>query len=145
MNAAVTTEERTALLNSIANQAAILERCTVYPWVVAVGYHITPGVHQLGINITERRMSDAPDPLGYLPTGAELNRYEVFPAARFDDMPANTRFKWKPHYRAYLMWRKAKAIGKQAAELQSWTDYDPVLIDESVQRWAAPGVRFTGE
>jgi hypothetical protein len=133
------------LLASLANQAAILEKCTVYPWVVAVGYHFTPGVHHLGLHITERRMSDAPDPLGFLPAGAELNRAEVLPAARLDDMPARGRERYKPHYRAYLMWRKAKAIGKQPVELQSWADYDPVLIEEDVQRWAAPGVRFGGE
>jgi hypothetical protein len=133
------------LLAGLANQAQILERATAHPWVVAVGYSFTPGVYQLGINIVERRMSDAPDPLGYLPAGAELNRYEVFPAARFDDMPASSRYKWKPHYRAYLMWRKAKAIGKQPAELQSWAEYDPVQIDEDVQRWASPGMRFGGE
>lgn len=133
------------LLAATAGSAAVIERATLHPWVVSVGYHFTPGVHHVILDVVERRMDDRPDPLGFLPTGAELNRAEVFPAARFDDMPAATRERWMPHYRAFLMWRKAKALGKHVAEMTPWVDYDAILVDESVQRWAKPGVRYTGD
>lgn len=145
MNAAVTFEERTALLDGIAHSASILEACTLHPWVVSVGYHFEPGVHHVILQVVERRMDDRPDPLGFLPEGAELSRAEVFPAARFESMPAATRSRWMPHYRAYLLWASAKALGKQPHELQPWIDVDPVFVSETVERWANPGVRYTGD
>ena len=80
-----------------------------------------------------------------VPDGSTLDGYSVFMAERFQTMPVNARKPWKPHRRAWLMWIRAKDLGMQVSDMQPWLHYDPVQIDEDVERWVhGPGVRFAG-
>lgn len=142
-------------LNPLA-VARALERCTFYPWIVQVAYRERVAYpdgstvtefprYRERIEVVQATLLDPPDELQFVPEGAEFLRADVFPATRFDDMTPLVRANYKRHYRAFLMWRKAHALGKPVAQLQPWTDYDPVLVDENCERWACPGVRYAGD
>lgn len=133
------------LAQTAANAGSILAKCTVYPWLVTVTYRTPEGVTRLDRQVIEALMSEAPDPLAFVPDGCEFMRADVFPATRFDDMNDAGRARYRPEYRAYLMWRKAKALGKAVGELVPWVDVDPVLIDENAERWVKPVGRYCGE
>lgn len=150
-----------APLNSLANElvataaqsADILARCTLYPWIVTVHYvrHEwrrdggRAPIFEQRIAVVQGTLADMPDAAAFMPDGAEFHKADVFPAPRFDDMKPEQRQRYRAQYRAFLMWRKAHAFGKTVEQLQPWTDYDPVLIDESVERWAKPFGRYCGD
>ena len=129
------------ILAATAGSAAVIERATLHPWIVHVGYDFDGGEPQSILAVVERRMDDQPDPLGHLPTDSNLRWYKVFPASTFETMAHSARPNYVAHYRAFLMWRKAKAIGKHVADMTPWVDYDPIDVHENQQRWAHTGVR----
>ena len=80
-----------------------------------------------------------------MPPDGRVLRCDVFPAIRFDDFAENTRLRYRAQYRAFLMWRKARAADKSPAALVPWVDYDPIAIDETVERWVRPAGRYAGD
>lgn len=128
-----------------ANAGAVLARCTVYPWMVVVTYRDAAGNVAMVRQVVEGLLSEPPCATGYVPEGGELMRADIFPATRFEDMNDTGRARYRPEYRAFLMWRKAKALGKAVAQMVPWTEYDPILIDETVERWVKPACRYAGD
>jgi hypothetical protein len=140
------------LVMAAARGAQAIERATLWPWIVTVGYSVTT-VADDGARVTrygqrtevvQSTLAEIPDATALMPEGADFLRADVFPATRFDDMSAETREKYRTHYQAFLMWRRAHALGKTVADLVPWVDYDAVFIDESVQRWAFGAQRYCG-
>lgn len=135
------------LIASIASGASIIDRATVWPWVVHVIWQREgEAIGQHALQIVQRSMFDPPVEFDAgVPDGAVVLRSEIYPCTRFDDMTPTVRRVHTNHYREYLMWRRAHALGKKREQLDPWKDYDPIMIDESVQRWLQPGVRFAGD
>jgi hypothetical protein len=125
--------------------ASLIERATLYPWVVQFTYSSTPGIGMFGLRIVQAPMHNPPRAENFIPEGAELLREDTFPAMRFEDMSQGRRGRYRSHYRAFLMWRRAHALQVQVENLRPWVDYDCVLIDETVERWVNRGVRFCGD
>jgi hypothetical protein len=128
-----------------ANTASTLERATVWPWIIDLCWSRDPGIGRRTLVVVQAPMHAPPVPEELVPLGAILTRADSFPATRFDDMTPRTREVYKPQYRAFLMWRKARSADKSPAEMQPWVDYDPCAIDESVERWARPVGRCCGD
>ena len=125
--------------------AALIERATLYPWIVQYSYSTTPGIGMFGLLVVQAPMHKPPRAEDLMPAGATLLREDTFPAMRFEDMSQGRREHYRAHYRAFLMWRKAHALGKAVADMAPWTDYDPCHLDENVERWVSQGVRFAGD
>lgn len=134
-----------AVLSAAERSGSALAAATPWPWIVAVEY-ILDERYTSSVRVVQARASDRPCPLGLIPKGARLLRAEVYPATRFDDLPAGraARERYERHYTAYLMWRNAMAVGKPVAELVPWRDYDPIGIDTAAQRWVDP-MRYWGD
>lgn len=115
-----------------------LENATLWPWVLKLTYTLHGG-QVTSTHIVESAVSQPPNELEFLPDGAESVTADVFPASRFDAMSLATRPRYAPQYRAFLLWRAAKAIGKQPCDMRPWVDYDPCGKDERVQSWLRPG------
>ena len=120
-----------------------LENVTLWPWVLRLTYTYQGG-QVTSTHIVESAVRQPPNELEYLPAGAEQVTADVFPASRFDDMPVASRPRYAPQYRAFLLWRAAKAIGKRPEDMRPWVDYDPCGKDDRVQSWLRPG-RFLGD
>lgn len=131
------------MLATAMNHAAILARCTVHPWVVSVTFRLA-GQVKFEMHIVRAPMAEPPAPEVLLPADAELLSADVFVADRFEDMAPATRQRYTNQYRRFLMWRRAWALRKSIAELEPWVDYDPVVIDAAVARWARPGCNGLG-
>jgi hypothetical protein len=164
MSAVVTPIRRLFDALDPASAAATIERATVWPFVCTlfvqhrVKYH--DGTSAIDFERTElfREIRQAPRAK---PPAAEdivaalgllepvVMRADIFPAQHFDDMNVDARGRYKAEYRAYLLWRQAHAAGLIPADMQPWAEgpsgYDPIAMDERVERWARPGVRFTGD
>lgn len=126
-------------------QPGLLARLTTYPWVVELRL-LTNGRQERTIKIVQCPTGTSPEPEDMVPDGSTLNGYSVFMAERFQTIPVLARGQWKPHRREWLMWIRAKDLGMQASDMQPWLHYDPVQIDEDVERWAhGPNVRFAGD
>jgi hypothetical protein len=133
-------------LRPAIDAGAIIERATLWPWIVDACWSRTQGIGQRSVSVVQAPMHQPPQAEDHIPADAQLLRADVFPATRFDDMTPTVRVVYRSQYSAFLMWRKAHALGKTVAELQPWTDYDPVTVDEAVQRWINPSVvRFSGD
>ena len=128
-----------------ASAGAILANCTIYPWMVSVRYAEPGGRVQVARHVIEGLLHSPPDGVPLTPDGCECLSVVTFPATHFDDMPLEMRQRFRAEYKTYLMWRKAKAFSKPVAELVPWKDYDPVHIDESVERWVKPFGRYAGD
>lgn len=124
--------------------AATLAACTLWPWVIDLAYTID-GKATRTIRIVQSTMAASPAAEDILPANGELLRCDVFPATRFDDMAYGIRPRYRPHYQAFLMWRRAHAMGKTTDQLRPWDDFDPVYLEESVLRWSIDGARFAGD
>ena len=120
-----------------------LENATLWPWVITLRYTFD-GQRQQSVHIVQSTAGNPPDELQLVPDGAENVGADVFPASRFDDMALATRTNYAPQYRAFLMWRAAKAIGRTVADMRPWVDFDPIGNDERVQSWLRPG-RYLGD
>ena len=112
-------------------------------WVLRLTYTLKGG-QVTSTHIIESGVCVPPNELDYLPDDAEAVTADVFPASRFETMPLPTRARYAPQYRAWLIWRAAKAIGKKPEDMRAWVDYDPVGKDERVQSWLRPG-RYIGD
>lgn len=113
-------------------------------WVLRLTYTLHGG-QVTSTHIVESAVRQPPNELEYLPAGAEAVTADVFPASRFDDMrDQSTRARYAPQYRAWLIWRAAKAIGKKPEDMRAWVDFDPCGKDDRVQSWLRPG-RFLGD
>lgn len=132
-----------AALAAALTLSRTLENATLWPWVLRLTYTYQGG-QVTSTHIVESAVRQPPNELDYLPAGAEAVTADVFPASRFDDMPVASRPRYAPQYRAFLLWRAAKAIGKRPEDMRAWVDYDPVGKDDRVQSWLRPG-RFLGD
>ena len=141
---------------TLARRASdVINSCTVWPWVVSVAYQTMVnyghGQHEALPRFTERTvilqrpMGDAPDGLDLVPVDGQFIRARIYPATRFEDMPASIRARHKGDYMAFLKWKASMVRGKDQEALEPWADYDPIQLDETVERWAKPGVRFAGD
>lgn len=119
------------------------EQAALAVWVLRLTYTLKGG-QVTSTHIIESGVRQPPNELEYLPAGAEQVTADVFPASRFDDMPVASRPRYAPQYRAFLLWRAAKAIGKRPEDMRPWVDYDPCGKDDRVQSWLRPG-RFLGD
>lgn len=158
MEAAVQTQRRAA--DSFAEQAmrnvTALEKATLHPFIVElryrprVSYHDGSsqieydGAYELIRQVVQAPLSEPPRGEDYVPENAVPGslRADVFPCVRFDDMPMQVRANYTAAYGQFLLWRKAWSMQKPVAALVPWTDYSPITIDESVQRWARGGVHY---
>ena len=120
-----------------------LDNATLWPWVITLRYTLN-GERQQSVHIVQSTAGNPPDELQFVPDGAENVGADVFPASRFDDMDLAVRTNYAPQYRAFLMWRAAKAIGKRPEDMRPWVDFDPIGNDERVQSWLRPG-RYLGD
>jgi hypothetical protein len=134
-----------AMALSAVQSAQAIDRATLWPFVVTVEYIKADGAREQRAHIVQRAMHDAPDGFDLVPADAELLRVDAFPATRFDEMSAATRDRYRAEYKAFLMWRRAHAMGKAVADLVPWVDYDAVHMDESVLRWAFGPGRYCGD
>ncbi len=142
-----------AIAISPANTAAILARCTLWPWIITVHYVRkewrrdggSARYYEQRIEILQATLADMPEASDLVPEGCEFQKADVFPATRFDDMAIDVRQRYKQQYRAFLCWRKARAADKSPAELVPWVDFDPVDLDETCERWARPACRLAGD
>lgn len=118
------------------DSASILASITLWPWVITLTYRVALQA-ETRIHIVQSALANRPAGDDLLPADAELLRCDVFPATRFDDMAPAVRLRYRAQYRAFLLWRKARAFGK--AELVPGIDYDADEINESVVCWAHGG------
>lgn len=121
-------------LELIAAGARALEKATLWPFVVTVTYRQAGQVSTLR-TVVQRAASNPPHGDDVLPADAEFMRADVLPAMRFADMAVGLRSRYAAEYKAFLMWRKGRAIGKSVDALVPWVEYDPVMIDAEVYRW----------
>ena len=143
-------------LDLVRRSGDILASVTLVPWVLRAWANeqrpITGGgsfarsvlvLH----TIVQAPMTQPPEIDDHLPEGAVPVRSMVYPVQQVLDTPPGAR-RGLPSddYRLHLLWRKARALGKQRRELDPWVDYDPILIDESVERWVHEGrSRYAGD
>lgn len=80
-----------------------------------------------------------------VPDDAQSWKRDVLPAHLLDTMRPENRQAYREQYRAFLMWRKAHALGMRPADLAPWVEYDPAAIDEDVLRWLNPTTRYAGD
>lgn len=119
-----------------------LARCTLVPWIVTVEWYegeVPTGRTVIDVQVLERALIEAPAAEDLVPAGCDFLRADVFPASRFDDMNAELRHRYRRQYAAYLMWRKAKAIGKTVREMVPWVDFDPPHDEMRMLRWVKEG------
>ena len=132
-----------AALAAALNLSRALENITKVAWVLRLTYTYQ-GSQVTSTHIVESAVRQPPNELEFLPAGAEQVTADVFPASRFDDLPLPTRARYAPQYRAWLIWRAAKAIGKRPEDMRAWVDYSPSGKDDRVQSWLRPG-RYIGD
>lgn len=122
-----------------ARQADILAACTVYPWVVTVRYAVGPQITEEH-KVILAPLAEPPEPHDMLPEGAVLHRSEVFPATRFDTMSLpSVRARYGAAYKAYRVWRKARAHGMTPAQLLASDLVIPEYWTAAVDRWITQG------
>lgn len=128
---------------AVEHATSALVRCTLVPWIVTVEWYEgerPTGRTVTSIRVIERPLLEAPAAEDLVPAGCDFLRADVFPASRFDDMSIGTRHRYGRQYQAYLLWRKAKAIGKAVADMKPWVDFDPPHDEMRMLRWAKEGV-----
>ena len=140
------------VLADALSAGAILERATLWPWVVTAQYLRPRNPEKPAENnmqrlilIVQSTVLKWPEASDYLPEGSTLLTQSTFPATRFDDMALHTRLHYLPHYAAFLLWRGAVALGKKPEDLVPHVDFDPVMLDADVQEWARPGSNPLGD
>ncbi len=116
---------------------SILDRCTLVPWIVDVVWSRTAGVGQRTITVVAAPAAQRPDAHDHVSQGAMLLRADVFPASHFEDMTPRLRELYSAHYRAYLLWRRARAEGKTVADFEASPAYDESSFAERVALWKA--------
>lgn len=119
------------------NSQAILDRCTLVPWIVDVVWSRTAGIGMRTLVVVAAAQSQQPDAHDHIPPGAMVLRGDVFPASHFDGMTPRLREVYSPHYRAYLLWRRARAEGKTPTEFEASPAYDEAAFAERVALWKA--------
>lgn len=129
----------------LATPVNTLAQLTAWPWVVELVYLKPDGTHERNIVVAESPLAQHPDSDALVPDDCELLRSVAIPGSRFNDMAGHVRQSHKAHYRALLFWKLAKARGVSVKDLQASNDYDPIALDEGVERWAKPGCRFAGD
>jgi hypothetical protein len=125
-------------LESVANIGNALAAATLYPWIVSVRFSVGHEVREEH-KVLLATLNDSPDPHDMLPDGAQMLRFDVFPATRFDTMALpSLRARHASHYRAYRVWRKARALGMTPAQLMQDDGYAPYFA-ATVDRWIREG------
>lgn len=118
------------------------------PWLVTVDFRVhQPRDDCAGgewkndrvITVEMSPLAQSPDIETLIPRGAEFVRADIFPVTQFDRMNPDVRDRYASHYRVYLMWRRAVAVGSDVAVLVDGQDYSSRALDESVQRWVSYG------
>jgi len=133
-----------AALAAALSAAKTLQHATLWPWVITLRFTLD-GAQMTSTHIVQSTVGNPPDELQFLPAGAEDVFADVFPASRFDDMPLEVRPRYASQYRAFLMWRAAKAIGRPVADMRPWVDFDPIGKHERVESWLRPGRKLGDE
>jgi hypothetical protein len=121
----------------VYDSQAILDRCTLLPWIVDVVWSRTPGVGMRSIEVVAAPLQKQPDAHNHVPADAMLLRGDVFPASHFEGMTPRLREIYSAHYRAYLLWRRAQSEGKTVAEFEASPAYNEATFAERVERWKA--------
>lgn len=127
-----------ALTQAVAPSQAVIAAATVVVWVIELTY-LLDDVRESTVVVERSPLAARPDGEDLIPAGAELLRAASFPAEAFRSMPAMERLKHRRHYRAYLLWCRAMDAGKKPDDMRGHVGYDPVMLDEDVERWARPG------
>ena len=139
-----------ALAKTLAEQAAamhtVIDRAASLPYVITIRAPDADNAwHCVAMQVVESAPGAIPDPLQLVPPGVDEFSVDMLPASRFEGMPVAIRQRYATQYRAYLMWRKARAIGKALKDMKPWVDHDPIDDDERVQRWLKPIGRYCGD
>lgn len=112
-----------------------VDRATLHPWVIETCWSRVAGCAQRTITVVQAPISAPPEAQDLVPDDAEVLRVDVFPATRFNDMRAGVRERYRDHYRAFLLWRVARAHGKTIEQMLPEAD---ASVSERVDRWARP-------
>lgn len=135
-----------SLTMQAVEQAKVVQSATIWPWVITIRKVDAQGkAEAVRVWVEQAPAGSYPDPFKMLPEGVDEFTVDMLPASRFDDMAEHVRPRYVVHYKAYLRWRAARALGKTVADMQCWKDYDPVGEDERVQRWLQPIGRYCGD
>jgi hypothetical protein len=85
-------------------------------------------------------------PYSVAPLNAQCVRMTISPASDLDLVPTEARHLMKMQKRAVVMHALAKVCGEPVYTMVPWRDYDPIQVDEQVERWAkGRGVRFASD
>lgn len=122
--------------DQLARNARALELATLYPFVVTIHGQREGKFTVLIREVVQAPMHAPPIAEDFVPEGCVVGRADIFPASRFDDMSLQVRARYRSEYQEYLMWRKAWSLQKPRAELVPWVDYDCILLEGNVARWA---------
>lgn len=134
-----------AALAAALDCSKVLVGATLWPYIIRLTYVAKSGNIRTDTHVVQGTIHNTPDGLDLLPEGAEEWVIGIMPASKLIDLEVNRRPQYKRHYEAYLMWRKAKSKGMAVSDMRPWKDYDPVFIDENVQRWLQPVGRYCGD
>lgn len=129
----------------VSTTQAILDKCTVYPFAVFIGYRSATGVAVDSWRIVMAHSAGDIDEVSFVPPGCELMRTELMPVERLHALPVSQRGRYRAAFVAYWMWRRSRSIDKPLADMKPHTDYDPILMDEEVRRWVQPVGRYCGD
>ncbi len=116
--------------------AGAIERATVHPWIVEACWSRVENCAQRTIVVVQAPLSEHPEAEDHIPAGARFLRGDVFPAMRFEDFGPAQRERYRDHYRAFLLWRVARAHGKTVDEILPQAEGS---VRERVERWVKPG------
>lgn len=128
--------------------AEIIKRATLTAHVVIGTYERPNGDIDTVIDIVEAPLCKPPfaeDTLGGF-NAVRVVKAAIFPATLFLDLKKEARAGYAGAFRAYQMWSRARAVGKDAGDMVPHVDYDPIYLDLEHRRWlSAGGVHYTGD
>jgi hypothetical protein len=133
-----------ALAEQVIPAQSVVAAATYVVWVVELTY-LQDDVQRSTIVVDRAPLSARPQTEELLPAGAELLRAESMPVCRLRDLPVDRRHNYRRHYRAFLMWNRAQDNGMRSDDMVPHVDYDPIAIDEDLQRWVRPLNRYCGD
>jgi hypothetical protein len=126
--------------------SSIIARATIEPvvYVVTTFYRAGKSAYRR-VDVLQGSREEAPIAEHLLKSGEVFLRSFIQRADSLEAMPADQRQTYREQYRELLTWRSCQNHGVERAEAHPWEDYDPISVDEEVQRWMHPGVRYAGD
>ena len=118
--------------------AGAIECATVHPWIVEACWSRVENCGQRTIKVVLAPLSQHPEAEDHIPAGAIFLRGDVFPASRFEDFNPAARERYRDHYRAFLLWRVARAHGKTVEAVLPQAE---ASVTERVDRWVGSPAR----